>query len=138
MLCLFRSCAINLICLFVLLLGGCGDANRQALAPVTGTVTVGGKPLEHGQIVFSSGKRPAIGKILRGNIFEVTTYTLNDGAPVGAYPIGIAGYPPLHDMYAKVPPSSVPHRFSNPETSKLRVEIKAGQINDLHFDLNQE
>jgi hypothetical protein len=68
-----------------LVLLGCGGDNRVAVLPVSGTITVEGKPAEGaivtfsvpGQTLISVGKTDATGK------FQLTTYRANDGAIEG-------------------------------------------------------
>lgn len=72
---------------FSLFLAGCGGVR---LAPVKGTVTLNDKPLANGTIRFETpGQRPATGKIVNGQILEVTTYKTGDGAPIGSHKVAI-------------------------------------------------
>src|SRR5262245_5688563 len=69
-------------------LAGCSD--RPKMAKVKGTVTLDGKPLPTGTITFEAkGKRPATGKVVNGEITEVTTYEVGDGAPVGEHRVAV-------------------------------------------------
>src|SRR5262245_44415901 len=72
----------------VFLCAGCRSGVE--LAPVKGTVTLDGKALARGTIRFESpGQRPATGKIVNGEIVEVTTYQPGDGAPVGSHKVAV-------------------------------------------------
>jgi hypothetical protein len=123
---------------------------------VTGTVTFKGQPLASGTIVFEvSGARPANGKIVDGQITEVTTYDRDDGAPVGQARIAVfAASSPASGSPAAAPPdpgsaidlahnymdsdakSLIPEKYNNPATSGLTREIKEGQ-NTLTIDLTE-
>lgn len=121
----------------VALLGGCGGAQSQQspLGKVTGTVEYNGKPLPQGTIAFISEKaRPASGKIKDGQIIEVTTYTSDDGAPIGKHKVTITAVDnPNADMYTKTK-SLIPVKYNDPNKSGLTAEIKTGD-NALKFDL---
>ena len=114
-------------------LAGCGP-RRPALAAVTGTVTYQGKPLPEGTITFQPVQgRPAIGKIVKGQIVEVTAWDPDDGAPLGNIKVGIESLFPATSIYEK-PKSHIPTRYANPQTSGLTAEINPGK-NTLSFDL---
>src|SRR5206468_4302137 len=73
----------------ILCLGGCSD--NATLARVTGKVTLDGKPLAKGTIIFESkGQRPATGSIVNGEIVDVTTYKSSDGVPLGQHQVAIS------------------------------------------------
>src|SRR5436309_58646 len=83
------SCLASLVAFVGLCVGGCGSG-RAALAPVKGTITLDGKPLAKGTITFeTTGKRPATGKIVNGEIVEMTTYVTGDGAPLGTHKVAV-------------------------------------------------
>ena len=125
---------------------GCSGSG---LATVTGTVTVDGKPLEQGTIIFETpGARQATGRIEAGKIVSVGTNTENDGVPVGAHKVAIqaveastasaatstpgdASAKSLSSMSSK---SLLPARYGDPNTSGLTAEIKAGE-NEVTFAL---
>jgi hypothetical protein len=137
-------------CLFC---GGCGGAGRAPLAKVKGTVTYRGEPVKSGTIVFEvPGARPATGKIVDGQIVEVTTHDPNDGVPIGQAKIavfatqagpsaaaGAAGSDPgsykpgTNYMDAGAKPA-IPAKYNNPATSGLSKEIKRGE-NTLELNL---
>lgn len=128
------------------LAAGCSD--RPTLAPVKGRVTLDGKPLAAGSITFEvKGARPATGRIVNGDIVEVTTYDPGDGAPVGQHKVSItANEDPAAAVVAnpgdaKAPKgdymvgrSVIPGRYSDPNTSGLTAEVKKGE-NTVEFKL---
>lgn len=132
---------------------GCNRSDRAELAPVTGTVTYDGTPLPSGKIIFeTAGARPAIGAIEDGQIVEVTTYELNDGAPVGSHKISIqsvavagaggSGATPTDfntDPAAYMATSSlIPAKYGNPAKSGLTAEVEPGMMNRFEFELEKE
>lgn len=81
----------------MLLISGCGGSPYD-LAPVTGTVTLDGKPFIWGSVMFApinttssetkSGK-PAFSMLDSEGRFELTTYNENDGAIVGDHRVTV-------------------------------------------------
>lgn len=120
-------------------LAGCSD--RPKLAKVKGTVTLDGKPLPYGTVTFESkGLRSATGKIVNGEITNVTTYEPGDGAPVATHRVVVtANAEPGPAVVAnpgdqKAPKgdymsgkSLIPAAYNNPDTSGLTAEVTAGE-----------
>ncbi len=127
---------------------GCGSGVSPT-ADVTGEVTLDGKPLETGVIIFeTTGARPSTGKIENGKIVEVTTYKTGDGASVGQSKVSITAFKPPESVEVSHPGDEMPtdanymvgtlllpERYSNPESSGLTAEIKEGENNVVKFDL---
>lgn len=121
----------------VLLLGGCagGDPGRQ---PVSGTVTLAGRPLAQGHIeFFATGgpPGPAGGARIQDGAF---TLPAEFGLPPGVYRVEIRS--PVLAREAKPdgmssPPTreQVPARYNR--DSQLTAEVRAGRPNQLHFAL---
>ena len=154
--CRRRAMAATLWCLAAALAGplaGCGPRG-PALAEVSGTVTLDGRPLERGTITFeATGLRAATARIVDGRIVEATTHRANDGVPVGrqriavfsrAEPValkpgtapakaspGSAAFPP-----SMTGPSLLPARYNDPATSGLTATISPGQ-NTLSLELHR-
>ena len=85
-----------LVSLCVVLLGGCSDSRFPPTAPVTGTVTVDGKPMERLSVTFyyqgkaarvGSGTTDAEGK------FTISTFGKDDGALIGLHHVTIVDTP---------------------------------------------
>ena len=52
-----------------------GCSGQSGLASVSGTVTVDGKPLQHGAIIFEvEGNRPSYGRVEDGQIVDLSTF----------------------------------------------------------------
>jgi hypothetical protein len=65
------------------LTAGCGG-NGVEMGSIAGVVTLDGKPVKEAVINFTStGNRSARGIVTDGQIVDVTTFEVNDGAPVG-------------------------------------------------------
>src|SRR5205823_3254619 len=116
---------------------GCGSG-RPPVAPVKGKVTLDGKPLAKGTITFeATGKRPATGKIIDGEIVEMTTYTTGDGAPVGSHKVAVWATEDAAANVAANPgegkiganymtgKSLIPAMYNDPNTSGLSAEVKS-------------
>ena len=134
------------VCFVTILFLGCGSG-RPPLGRVTGTVTFDGKPLASGTITFETqGRRPATGRIEKGQIVEMTTYDTGDGVPVGSHKVAIwameeagsaivanPGEGKMPDMSGK---SLIPAKYNDPNTSQLTAEIKSGE-NVVSFQLKK-
>jgi hypothetical protein len=117
---------------------GCGGRSLPT-AKVSGKVSYKGMPLSAGTITFlpDSG-RPGYGKIVNGEIKDVSTMSENDGAPLGPNTVTIQSVEESgkQDMYA-VPKSLIPERYADPAKSGLTADIKAGGPNEFTFDLKE-
>ena len=124
-----------IIALLAILCEGCGGSN--SLIPVHGEVTYQGKPLEYGTINFvSPNSRLASGEIEEGKFVNVTTYQKNDGLAPGEYFVTIS----VLDRSEKyrntmVPPSLIPRKYADFNTSGLTAIIERGKTNELRFEL---
>lgn len=122
--------------LLLMLCVGCSESEHP-LAPVSGNVLYKGEPLEQGTISFlSSETRQATGEIVDGKIVNVTTFSKNDGAPIGELKVAITAFDRSEEhRNSMVPPSLIPRHYANHTTSKLTATIVAGETNELQFDL---
>jgi hypothetical protein len=133
------SCLPLVIAALCVLSAGCSD--RPKMAKVKGTVTLDGKPLPAGTVTFETkGVRPATAKVVNGEITEVTTFDLNDGAPVGQHRVAVAASEDTAAAVAANPgemkapkgnymvgKSLIPTAYNDPATSGLTAEIKSGE-----------
>ena len=75
---------------------GCGP-DRPKMTPVTGTVTLSGKPLEGVAVMFvSKGGRPAHGTTDASGRFTLGTFEASDGALVGEHTVVFSKVVPVH------------------------------------------
>jgi len=121
---------------------GCNN-NNASVGSVSGTVSYDGQPLKSGEITFLPAQgRPGYGKVVDGQIQEVTTESAGDGAPVGTNRITITA---REESTAVAQPgqmaapgrSLIPERYGDAEKSGLTADIKAG-TNELKLDLTKQ
>jgi hypothetical protein len=120
------------ICLAVAALG-CKPSSQLPTAKVRGTVTVDGAPIPSGTVYFSPTKgRGARGKIKTDGTFELTTYQEGDGAIMGEHAVFVIALDGGADEAEQSGPvkSLVPTKYSNPDTSELRFEVKPNEQNN--------
>lgn len=128
--------AATTTCLIVLTaaIAGCSKAPYE-LAPAHGVVTLDGKPLPVGTVMFSpiaqsdknSAGAPAFGSIQSDGTFVLTTYRDGDGAVVGEHWVTING---PKDAATKLPF----RRLKVPQ----KVRIVAGQDNHIPVSLTSQ
>jgi len=135
-----------LFCLVLLMLVGCGS--KSDIAPVTGVVTVDGKPVAGAQVLFTSpNRRPAAGETDAKGRYVLSTHETGDGAAVGSYTVTVTARPTiLVSAAGAVGPttkrqaiqhgakSPVPLKYSDAANSLLTVEVKPGE-NDIPLEL---
>ena len=121
---------------------GCG--RRPTLVPVSGRVTLDGKPLEFGSVMI----QPTGGPAARGTIrpdggFTVGTFAPGDGAIVGPATVRVACYeqqrpgaPPPQGELA-LGKSLIPEKYTQFETSGLTATVAAG-MGPLAIDLTSK
>jgi hypothetical protein len=147
-----------LVCLMgALILAGCGgpatDPNRPETAPVTGTVTYNGSPVEGATVTFATSSREgrgAVGRTDQAGKFTLMTFAPGDGAIPGTYQVTISKTTTeggvteeeANEYLARgeTPPAptvkhELPEKYSSPQASGLTAEVKPGEENDFTFDL---
>jgi hypothetical protein len=107
-------------------LPGCGDAT---LAPVSGTVSIAGKPACGGKIIFlpDGGGRPAIGNIGSDGRFSLTTGGSDEGAAIAAHHIVLKDVLCAGDAKGK--------NYRTNEVTRLQVQGGAGNAFDINVDV---
>jgi len=118
----------TLVFLSTAVLAGCGD--RSQVAPVTGRVTLDGRPLEHAEVTFQpdGSQRPSIGRTDADGRYELAYKRGEPGARVGEHTVRIYVSP---ELVAK--PPDIPARYDT--QSELRAVVEAGEQNVFNFDL---
>ena len=121
---------------------GCG--RRPTLVPVSGRVTLDGKPLEFGSVMI----QPTGGPAARGTVrpdggFTVGTFAPGDGAIVGPATVRVACYeqqrpgaPPPQGELA-LGKSLIPEKYTQFETSGITATVAAG-MGPLEIDLKSK
>lgn len=132
---LSRATAVALA-LFAALLVGCSkpQVERVAVHPVSGQVTLNGRPAAGALVVFHA-KQPADAPPPRaqadssGN-FQLSTFAGADGAPAGEYVITVELRPLMQKDGEFVPgPNQVPPKYTQPKTSSLTAQVVEGENN---------
>jgi len=121
---------------------GCGRL-LPPVAPVSGAVTRGGKPVTQGIVSFLPEKgRMGVGPIGSDGRFTITTFTTGDGAVIGPHQVTIEAYT---QGFGPKPPATasaaddtevvhasgpvvwlVPETYASPQTTPLTAEVKPG------------
>ena len=133
-----RYVACSLLLLLVTL-PACGPRGPH-MVPVSGTVTMDGKPVAEAAVMFipQFPGRPGVGRTDAAGKFQLTTVKANDGVLAGKYKVTVTlqkvtGFVADKDgLSGGVAPEGireewiVPQRYSNPETSGLTAEVREG------------
>ena len=123
----------------LLTLIGCGGGGgpsfeKQKTVAVSGIITHKGKPLGKASITFHSvdGKISARGESDAAGTFRLSTYGTDDGVPPGNYKVTVAVNNVKEIEPGVLAPepeggfkSSIPLKYSNPETTDIIQEVKA-------------
>lgn len=109
---------------------------------VAGSVYYRGVPCPNAQVVFhlldektKKTIRAAEAFVEPDGTYQLTTYKLNDGAPLGKYAVTITWRDPLYDTSGKITHNKLPEMYSDIATSGLRAEVTDG-VNRFNFDLS--
>jgi serine/threonine-protein phosphatase CPPED1 len=121
------------------------ERGRRATYPVHGQALIDGTPATGTMVVFhlieGEGKKPIrAGDALveADGSFTLSTYTANDGAPVGTYIVTVAATPPyFEEPHRTAPKTPVPEKYGKPDTSPLRVTVKEGK-NDFTLEIRRD
>lgn len=130
----------------VFIASGCGEPGPTT-APVTGTATYQGKPLEDYRVVFyasgDSAQEPATGRIGPDGRFSLSVRKPDDGAIVGDNQVWFAYDPELPEQVpgmevpVTLPPPKVklPVRYLDRDKSGLTVEVPPDGLDDYKLEL---
>lgn len=111
-------------------LTGCGD--DKGLVPVSGTVTIDGKPLTTGQVMVSpEGHRPSVGPLDEQGRFQLTCYEKGDGAIPGTYAASVMAVEQIGERELRW---YAPKKYASNVSSGLTVTID-GPTDDLNIAL---
>jgi hypothetical protein len=124
---ILRSRRSIVVAALVSLSVGCSGSGPQ-IAPVSGRITLDGRPLSKASITFQpAGKSPGIGRTDDDGRYEIAYKRGVMGAPIGVNRISIEE---IRDLTHR--PQSVPVHYNT--ESDLQREVKAGP-NEFDFDL---
>lgn len=121
----------SLAVLALVSLAGCGESNPPTF-PVSGTVTLDGKPVEGAAVLFipfdGTGQAASARSDASGN-YKLTTFTADDGAMAGNYKIKVTkfdtpdgGMSPYGAPAETPPASSGPAKKMTEEEERARME----------------
>lgn len=112
-------------------IAGCGE-KYPGLVPVSGTVTIDGKPLGIGGItVQPQGERPSMARLDGNGRFTLTYREPGDGVLKGTHLVTVAAIEQLGETSQRW---HAPKEYANPATSGLWVTID-GPTDDLKIEL---
>lgn len=139
------SCGARSVCLLLALslLLGCAETNDWPKRyPVSGKVTVDGKPVVRAMVVFHPvSPRPDGKKIASSTFtnddgtFQLTTYDAGDGAPPGEYKVTIVANFVVKNGEEVSTPDLLKGRYQNPNTTKLTATVREEENVLPTFDL---
>lgn len=127
---------------------GCGRGGKQLpnRVPVSGRVTIAGKPLAYGTVQFvpsTPDGHNAMG-VIKGGFFTMLSAESLPGVVKGPYKVSIVSPKPIDESNRPKDPfspdawkSNIPKRYANIETSGLAVDIVT-PTRDLTFELQAE
>jgi hypothetical protein len=102
------------------------------MVPVSGQVTIDGKPVTHGQItVLPEGHRASIGKLNSEGRFTLSCYSMGDGAPIGTHIATVTAVEPVDEHTNRW---HAPKKYANKVTGVWVVVD--GPTNDLKVPLS--
>lgn len=121
---------------------GCGSKAEFETAKAAGRVTLDGKPVTEGSVVFTPVRGwPARGELDEEGRFTLSTYKPGDGAIVGPHEIAVLAMsgPDPTEHFERPPPAPtkwlVPERYGNRSSSGLAYEVKSGESNEIELEL---
>ena len=142
------------MCLCLTFLTGCAD--KKDVAPVSGKVTLGGKPVPNASVAFYPSEQgsPSVGTTREDGTFELKiTGTQNlIGAKIGNHKVTVSAFKEIKPKGAKpvdsglgsigmdsLPPVKrkplLPVKYASMRTTDLTFEVKADEENVANFDL---
>ena len=138
--------ALHLALVSVALLTGCSRNQGPEMVEVSGTVAIGGLPIERANVIFyplagdervlaSQSVTDAEGK------FQLATHVgsgkYKSGIVPGKYAVVVTKLDTAAISTTFAPPKNLlPKKYGNPATSGLTADVVAGQANDFPFQLD--
>lgn len=130
-------CAVRILSLAsaTVLVAACGIGQPKT-APVRGTVTLNGKPLNTGTVTFipEEANKFASGRIGADGTYELTTFRENDGAVIGGHRITVTAVV-VADPNLGPAESLLPAKYGSDQTSGLRADVKDIESNSIDLEL---
>jgi len=130
------------------LIGCIGSADGPSVAPVSGMLTVGGKPRADVSVVFQpeAGGRPAQGVTDAEGRFTLSTFNTGDGAIVGTHNVGLGAggtddaAPPMpgfpgFDEWQKKQREKIDPKYADPKKSGLVYTVPSEGLENVEIKL---
>jgi Domain of unknown function (DUF6795) len=131
-----RVLFVAMLATFGVALSGCGPKYPETF-PVTGTVTLDGKPVAGAAVVFTPEEgQQATGTTDDSGRFELSTFQLADGALPGTHRVTVAKTTTDPDDEEKVV-FIIPQKYGNLQTSELTCDVQQ-EMGPVPFDLQPE
>jgi hypothetical protein len=112
-------------------LAGCGRTGPE-VAPVSGRVTLDGRPLESADLMFQvEGKSPGVGRTDQDGRYELMYKRGVAGTPIGSNRVAITV---SSELVSNPPP--IPARYNT--QTELTAEVQPGEDNVFNFDLTSD
>jgi len=141
---------LPIVVISLLSLAGCERGPR--IVPVSGVITLDGKPVKDAAVMFLStpGGRVATGNTDAAGRYSLTTHPSGNGAYEGTHTVTVTLYrdessPGTNTPEGAVSGSSlvkfvwlVPEKYSRPSESGLTATVKYGEKGNYDFDLKSE
>ncbi|WP_425396061.1 hypothetical protein [Aeoliella sp.] len=129
-----KRASLVLVCGLLLMAVGCGGGGPKRV-PVSGRVTIDGKPLKYGRIfVFPQGVRASQGILDADGRFELMAYKQGDGVALGTHVVTIDAGEILSETDTKW---HAPKKYLDPATSELSMVVE-GPAADIEISLSWE
>ncbi len=140
----FPSLLPPILLLITAMMIGCGRPGHD-LAPVSGTVTYRGTPLEFGTVTFQPERgAPATGDIQPDGSFRMATLGQGGGAAVGKNRVRVACFESQNNAGGAGDPNGIalgkaliPSKYLSYDTSGIVVEVRAGSNDPVVLDLKE-
>jgi hypothetical protein len=123
---------------------GCSSSEFET-AKVAGIVTLDGKPLSQGSVIFHPQQGwPGRGELDSEGRFVLSTYGDKDGAIVGRHSVTVISQTGENDSeHFERPPtrpirSLIPPRYADKTTSGLEIDVKSGSPNEVELALTSD
>ncbi len=137
---LIKSLVMTLGILSLTACGCGGSGGNPNLVKVSGKVSINGTAISQGMISFTSAKGDGYSSpIGNGGQYSLGNTETEIGALPGEYKVMVVANDGIAKMgengKVELPKSLVPEKYSNLKSTDLTASVKAGQSNEINFDL---
>jgi hypothetical protein len=137
----WRNCLVAAAIITAISCVGCGEQSSYEVAVVRGTVTLDGKPITGGKVMFApiaqgqnaKAGKPGFGAIGTDGSFVISTYGVEDGAVVGKHWVSVMRNLKIGD--SEQPSTEKPEMPFERVTFPQQQTVVAGQENQIDIAL---